>query len=334
LGKENWDKRADSAQFSSDGKRVLFANRERCEVWDTETGKILWQERRAGVRARALSAAGDRIAVLESDVVRLYDVATGRELEDVATAVRHNEGMATSGDYVALSSAGSGRLALCETSSTAAAPCAELGPDRVRAFAFDAHHKYLVWGGQHTNALTLAGRVRVALEGNDGFHWSELMGFSLDSSRVYAAVRDRVGVWSLPDGKLLLDARADGTVTSISCSPDGDIFAAGSEDGTAVVWTIADQQRIARVAASAPRRGRPASVTAVALSDQGKYLLTTAGTMTRIWALSAEQLAAQACARIAHGLTEEEWAAYAGSEPRIAPCRRAEDANRLAGDTH
>jgi WD40 repeat protein len=60
----------------------------------------------------------------------------------------------------------------------------------------------------------------------------------------------------------------------------------------------------------------------MAFSRDGRWLVTTGNDgIARVWALTREDMIIEACARLTHDLSEDEWQTYLGEEPYVPVCR-------------
>jgi WD40 repeat protein len=100
-----------------------------------------------------------------------------------------------------------------------------------------------------------------------------------------------------------------------------------AQDGRQIVLASAGTARLWTIAGTAPAFGRelarmahPGTVRALALDEQGKYLVTASTDYTaRVWLLRPNDLVAEVCKRVTRNLTPPEWELFLRQEgwPKI-----------------
>src|SRR5262249_6433079 len=67
---------------------------------------------------------------------------------------------------------------------------------------------------------------------------------------------------------------------------------------------------------------RAGEVIDMAFSWDGRWLVTRSfDGIARVWALSREDMIVEACARLTHDLSEDDWRRYLGKETHVPVCR-------------
>ncbi len=292
------------AVFSPDGKRLLTEYNPRSRqpmvaVWDLETVKdkpLLELRHKSGISALAVSADGKRVLTASVDkTARLWDAETGKEL-----------------------------FALVPTTAVTAPPAMGLpGPDPqaglVDSVAISPDVSRLATGG-HDQIVRVwdatTGKELLALKGHGP--GARKVAFSPDGKRLAVGGYDAVRLWDAatgqpvrtlegrttpvafsPDGKRLFAGGADGKPRltdvetgkdvltlpgvpwvrkmPVAVTPDGKQIIVGLDNGARVWDATAGQEK-------AVLKGHEATVTAVAISPDGKQALTgSEDTTARLW---------------------------------------------------
>jgi RNA polymerase sigma factor (sigma-70 family) len=201
-------------------------------VWELATGKLLRQFPGTlhGQRYIALSPDGKLVAVGYSKAIILWDLASGKEVRQLAH--RDATGVAFSPDGKILAAAGK---------------------------ADDIH----LWD-------LSTGEKIAKLRWERGNHFgSVLITYTPDGKTVIAGQwhDSKIGLWDVATGKKRqeIDAKA-GAVRSIALSPDGSMLATGSQQGVVPLWDLKTGQLIRKLQAEDGQ----ASLLSVAFSPDGK----------------------------------------------------------------
>jgi WD40 repeat protein len=125
--------------------------------------------------------------------------------------------------------------------------------------------------------------------------------------------RGVVRVVDLTTGTTALTFNHDDAVLGVAFSPDGKFLATGSRDHSARLWDLQSGKEISRIL----HRG---SLSTVGFSASGKFLIsaTTNFTQRSFWRL--EDLITDACGRVAHNMSAEDWRQFLGDEPIRKTC--------------
>ena len=106
-------------------------------------------------------------------------------------------------------------------------------------------------------------------------------------------------------------------VNSVAFSPDGQILAAGDEDGKVRLWDVATGQQIGNALTGNPLTGATGASISIAFSPDGKTLVTgSTDGRVRLWNVGfLADVLDQLCSRIGGSLTAAEWARYVPAGP-------------------
>ncbi|MEO7732855.1 MAG: hypothetical protein ABIY55_17960, partial [Kofleriaceae bacterium] len=235
-----------SATFASDGKRVLTTDDKSAQMWDAESGQLLFvMSHDDTVYGAVFSPDNSRVITAGGDgTVRIWKAATGAPIREL----KYQGSSATKWSYYAVAMS-SHLVAAVDVTGKAVhvwdaetgTQVAELANDgaEMQLLAFSADGHWLAtsgldevrvfdtstWGG----AATITGpRVR---------------SLSFDPTRPRLAVGTGDGlasIWEIPSGVLVRRLRGGGaSVDAIAFSRDGVLVATASRDGTEQVWDAA-----------------------------------------------------------------------------------------------
>jgi WD40 repeat protein len=250
--------------FSPDGKRVAsIASKDgNVRMWNAVTGELVWQQlvrigRAAGpgppLNDLAISADGTKVAYAASDkLLRKADAATGKELSVSAT---HNDAVlavAISPNSQLIATGGKDRvLSIWNLATFAPHYIRQEGPDEVSVLTFSPDSKLLAMAGSDrvirlfdVSALKpffdVGGLKEVCqLKGHQDCVRSLV--FLPDSKTLLSGSQDQtIRVWDVAWGKQVrMVRRHRAGVTALAVSRDGRVIASASEDGSAIVSSLA-----------------------------------------------------------------------------------------------
>jgi WD40 repeat protein len=187
--------------------------------------------------------------------------------------------------------------------------------DQIVVMSFSSDGSKLALGGGDGNVFLLdiaSGQLRKISTYES---WVVGVGFSLDGRYLASAVFD--GSSTLTDvgsGKQIALKFPDAIMT-MALSPDAKYITAGG-DAMARVWEFANGQEVARIV-------HGAEVKSVAFSRDGKYLATgSADNTSRLSLLRAQDMIAEACARLTTHILPSEWEEYTKEQPNFETCAK------------
>jgi WD40 repeat protein len=320
---------SEAAVWSADGATLLMGGKERSQVWNAASQKVIATYPHAHADAWALSPDGKTFAVAEDNAVKVRRV--GREAPiAVIPPPEPPKAIAVNGSHLAM--AGLSSITVQRFDGPAAKPVTIPLPN-VDKMAFSPDGRFLTWANYEFGVFDVpAGRMLRLLDGTGRSVSAGYFAFSPDGRLIAGASDNDFRIWSLPDGKLVLtsgyessgtttEMKNRGKIASMAISGNGLLVAAGGTDGIVSVRRIAGGAEIIRVTMPELDPGKDsAPIKAVALSDRGDYLLAASTRANRVWPIAVDTLVAEACLRLQRGLTKAERSEYLGSESYRAIC--------------
>jgi WD40 repeat protein len=232
----------------------------------------------------AASADGSRVAVAGPDTIRIFDTKTWRQIAQ-GPSKRDIEGIALSDDGRFLAIAYWLAVDVVDVAN-ATWVATDLGLDRESLYygvAFSPSGDVLVaatsegaelWDWRQAEVTrTLAARERAVTN----------VAFDTEG-RLLTVGGETIRVWTT-GGQLEAELRAPSRVRSATFSPNGRLIASASANGTAHVWHVATETRLAELI------GHRGAVNSVGFSNEGTQLVTGGADGTaRVWPLTGDRV--------------------------------------------
>lgn len=297
------------------------------QLWDVATQQRLGpplrpQGARRSVSMVAFTPDGRTLLTSSSDGLRLWDVASRREIAHEAT-LKGVAKLSPDARYVAVQQ--DKAIAFWDVARRR-----ETGPrisvpghtDLVTAMAISPDGSTLAITGYDNQVRLFDVATRRPIEGspppaNGGF--INDLAFSPDGKTLALTAADSsVRFWDVVRHRTLGIAliAEDGAINTFAFSPDGQVLATGSGDSVRL-WDVRSHRQL-----STPLIGHTRAVTAIAYGRDGTAIATVAGDGTaRLWnvRLPADPVAA-ACANAGRSLTRDEWESYVHGEAYRQTC--------------
>ena len=142
----------------------------------------------------------------------------------------------------------------------------------------------------------------------------EQFALTKDSSTAITISRSSAYLWSIPIGRPISVLPHEHDVRSAIFSPDETVLATLSEDDVLRVWNWREAAELARIVPyDNPEDAR--------FSADGRYIeMTFSGDRSGRWPWKLDDLVAEACSRLPHNMTRDEWRQYFGTRPYQKTC--------------
>ena len=241
----------------------------------------------ANIGTVAFSADGRMVAVCVGKIVKLIDVASGRERFLSKARADEIKAVTFSPDGRRLATGRLNGTIRIWDSARGRESTFNTDMDQITSLSFSPDGKRLAAGSQNGAVEILdlvTGREPLPLEGHTDSVTS--IAFSSDGGKLATGSEDGTAiVWDAINGKKLNTlGEHKNTVTSVVFSNDGGKLAAGNQDGSAKIWGVKQGQELL------PLEGHTGAVTSVAFFPDGVRLVTGSSDSTaRLWDLTMGQ---------------------------------------------
>ena len=208
--------------------------------------------------------------------IKLWDIATGKELHTLKGHSRYVSSVAFAPDGKSLASASPDKtIKLWDTGTGKELLTLEGHSKGVSSVAFSADGKYLA-SGSLDKIIKLwspaGGWELLALKGHS--HYVLSVAFSPDGKSLASGSRDEtIKIWDLEGGKERLTLKTNsGSAWSVVFSPDGKRLASGHTDGTVKIWNAVTGKELLALKGRPRPSGSSIEVKSVAFSPDGRSL--------------------------------------------------------------
>ncbi len=311
---------ADIFEISPDNQRLAISTGDNTvEIWEVLQNRQISQlNHPARVDAMAFSPDSQQLVSLSGQVVRLWDVETGREVSHLAI---QTEG---TGNIIFALSPGGRRVALSQFPDLViwdVLTGQEIGRFKLRnspeRLVFSADGRLLAEAGSGSVHILDVDKAQqlaffdyltsvAALAFSPGGRWLAI-GTSFFDLNWHSQGQTRLV--DTTKAQIVLEFPS-GAVSTLAFSPDSHWLATGDR-----IWDINTEREVARLSL-------PYGIQGISFSTDNHQLMVLGGegSPIQLWAWQAPDLVAAACARLPRNLTRVEWRDYVGEEAYQATC--------------
>jgi WD40 repeat protein len=273
-----------SVTFSTDGRILAAGGYEQITMWDMTTGKefrTIKGDSIGSVFSVAFSSDGKQLASggYEKNI-KLWNVATGQEVETLTGHTKYINSVAFSPDGKTLASGSADTtVKLWDAATGQEVRTLKSDSHTVYEIAFSPDGKVLAsvgLGGSEVKLWDIAtGQEVKTLEGRVSSPKS--VAFSADGKLLASGGHESISLWDIGTGQELkvLEGTTSG-VESTTFSPDGKTLASGNWDRTVKLWDVATGQKLRTFK-------EQDFVRLIAFSEDGKTLASVSGQNIKLW---------------------------------------------------
>ena len=271
--------------YSPDGRWIASGDWDnRLRLWDARTGEacaIL--DNGDLVKSLAFSPDSSRVVSARHDRLQVWEVATGRRVQEFPVPAPNILGLAFHPDGATLAALdGSGGATVLNAATGAVVARLRLAARHdTKALAFSPDGRWLAGVSTDDKTLCLFDthtyQPSAQFPGHEG--WIRDVTFSHDSRRVASCSSDQtVRVWQIDGGACQVLRGHTDYVFAVAFHPDGTRLASAGRDRAVWLWDLARGQEVARL------QGHTNYVWSLAFSPDGATLASGSGDRTvRLW---------------------------------------------------
>ena len=313
----SWRDYLKSVAFNPDGKLLATANGDyTARIWDVASGREVMRIQRKGTVQGAFFSPDGKLLVTVTGDIGMGPAEAGVHFWEAPDwhltfhAAGGNIRFSADGRLFAISDESTVRI--LETVSRREITSIAT-PNPLSTFIFSPDLKHLATGDDKGAILICevpSGRRVAELKQESGIG---RLDFSPDGKYLVAAGGSAAQIWDWSKGTGVIQFQHEAEVADVVFSQDGKTLATAAGN-TERLWDAATGVEIGRIM-------HDQAVTSVAFAPDGKALVTAGDdgvVQVSLW--HPRDLLDEACARLTHNLTPEEWRQYLGEEPYRETC--------------
>jgi WD40 repeat protein len=272
--------------FSPDGHWIASGGWDNTlRLWDARTGEAACAPLDNGdlVKTLAFSPDGSRLVSARQDRLQVWEVATGRRLEEIQAPAPNILAVAFRPDGARLAALdGSGGATVFNAATGAVVARLRLGARHdTKALAYSPDGRWLAGASTHDRTVCLfdARTYEPSAQFPAGDGTIRAVTFSPDSRRLASCSSDHtVRLWQIDSGDCLVLRGHTDDVFAVAFHPDGRRLASAGRDRAVWLWDLERGEEVARLP------GHTSYVWSLAFSPDGATLATGSGDFTiRLW---------------------------------------------------